>query len=144
MRIVAVGLLAFALLGCPSHEHNGAFMHQIDVDSTSVKAPKQDRCEAYKSAATTYSQCQQFKSDAVTYLRKLSPNDSVCLEEGFGEEPGPTCKARGTIVDADEHGMLIRVNDPMLQSKWKDYQDKRVYFENGALIDLYLRERGYE
>jgi len=144
MRLVVAGLLVVTALGCQSHEHNGMFMHQIDMDSSSIKAPKKDRCESYKSAATTYSQCEQFKTEAVEYLRKLSTSDTVCLEEGFGEEPGPNCKARGTIVDGDERGYLIRLNDPTSDSKWKDYQDKRVYFENGALVDIYLRERGYE
>ena len=76
--------------------------------------------------------------------RSLSVGDTVCMENTLGEEMTAECKARGVIVDGDAHGFLIEFRDPSTTSKWKDEQGKRVYFENGALIDIYLRERGYE
>lgn len=143
-RVLPALLAALLLAGCVSHEHTGPFMHQIDVGAQSVDAPEKDRCESYASAKTTYTQCQQFKTAAVEYLRHLSTGDTVCMENTFGEEMTDACKARGVIVDGDPRGFLIEFRDPSTASKWKDYQQKRVYFENGALIDIYLRERGYE
>ena len=144
MNRCLVLVLCIALAGCVSHEHPGPFMHQTDVGAQTISAPAKDRCEAYASAKTTYAQCQQFKTAAIEYLRRLSVGDTVCMENTLGEEMTAECKARGVIVDGDAHGFLIEFRDPSTTSKWKDEQGKRVYFENGALIDIYLRERGYE
>ena len=141
---ILLAACAAPLLGCRSHEHTGPYMHQMDFNAENVAAPAKDRCESYAAAKTTYQQCQGFKTTVVEYLRKITTGDTICLEDGFGEEPGPNCKARGVLMDADSHGFLVEFRDPSTASKWKDYQGKRVYFENGALIDIYLREHGYE
>jgi hypothetical protein len=128
--------------GCTT-THPGAMYARVD-DRRVVAAPKVDRCEAFKGAATTFAQCQDFKQQAVNYLHKLSTGDAMCVENGFGEEPREGCKARAFIIDADNHGFTTEIRYPALDSKWKDANQQKIYFENGALVDLYLRERGYE
>jgi len=71
-------------------------------------------------------------------------SDNVCLEGGFGEEPGPACKARGQITDGNTTGFLFTVHEPAAGSHWQSYGDRKVWVDNDALVDQYLVDRGYQ
>lgn len=140
-RIALIGVLALA--AC-SHAESGIPSRADEIAIDEVRAPLHDRCEKLRAAADLYRSCQTERQNAVEYLRKLNTGDSICLENGFGEEPRAGCKARGAVMDADARGFLIEVRDPAFDSAWHKDQGRRIYFENGALVDIYLRERGYE
>jgi hypothetical protein len=142
IRILVASVVG--LCACASHAESGIASRADDLGGEEVHAPKQNACEKYRSPQTTYQQCQGFRATAREYLQHLNTGDMICLENGFGDEIGPNCKARGAVVDADSHGFLIQVRDPALDSKWHADQGQRIYFENGALVDIYLRDRGYE
>lgn len=141
-RTLALTVAACALAGCTTT--SGGAMYARHDTTRIVAAPKLDRCDAFKGARTTFTQCQEFKQQAIDYIHKLNTGDAICVENGMGEEPREGCKARAYIIDADNHGFTTEIRYPTLDSKWKDANQQRVYFENGALIDLFLRERGYE
>lgn len=141
--VAALGLVA--MTACAGHGHAGMWADMSDHDIETVAAPPHTRCEALRAAPTTFTQCQRAVAEVTAYLRHLSTGDEVCLEGGFGDDRvGDRCKARGHVLDADPHGFLIQIRDPSLDSRWASAQGRRIYFENGALVDLYLRERGYE
>lgn len=145
MKALLAALGLSALTACAGHGHAGMWSDMSDHDIETVAAPPHNRCEALHNAPTTFAQCQRAVSEVTEYLRHLNTGDEVCLEGGFGDDRvGDHCKARGHVLDADAHGFLIQVRDPSLDSRWKNAQGHKLYFENGALVDLYLRERGYE
>lgn len=145
MKKLLAALVLATLAGCAGHDHAGLWMTHEDVEVETVAAPKTDRCDKFKGADSMFQRCQEFKQQAMNYLHALNTGDTVCMEGGFGEDHlTDKCKARGQVVDADNHGMLVQLREPRLDSRWKDYDGKKVFFENGALIDLYLAESGFE
>ena len=149
MRGIGLAVLALCLAGClhdtrPSDERNGSGL----FDSTpTYKAPLQDRCQAYgrKSGPQPDIQreCEEAKALAQQYVRGLSPGDAVCLDNTFGEEPGAACAARAMVRDASTTQVLIKVEDAKPESRWYKKLAADIWFDNGALVDLYLAEHGY-
>jgi hypothetical protein len=107
-----------------------------------VLAPTVDRCTRAKDPERKT--CEQFKQDAHKYLSGLNVNDNLCIEGGVGDEPGATCKARGQIIDGNNQGFLVKIHDPTPGSHWQGLSDHNVWFDNEALVDQYLADRGFE
>jgi len=143
VRRLACGVLLLGVAGC-AHTTSGISGRTHELATREVQAPQKNACERYRQSASAFRQCEEFRATVVEYLRHLNTGDTVCLENGLGDEVGPACKARGAVVDADAHGFMIEVRDPTLDSKWHADAGQRIYFENGALVEIYLRERGYE
>jgi hypothetical protein len=78
-------------------------------------------------------------------VRKLSTGDQVCIQGGFGDSdtPGAACLARAAVVDAQRDGLLLEVRDAKPDSKWFNKIQNEFWFEEGALVDLYLADHGY-
>lgn len=144
MKKLLASLLLAGLAGCASHGNTGMWARHDDIEVETVPAPKADRCDKFKGADSMFHRCEEFKQQATNYLHGLNTGDTVCMEGGFGEEMSDKCKARAQVVDADNHGLLVQMREPQLDSHWKNYDGKRIFFENGALIDLYLKESGFE
>jgi hypothetical protein len=107
-----------------------------------IKAPLQDRCVGHGKSSVR-SHCDEAKYLAQLYARRLAPGDGVCLEGGFGDEPTGSCMARAAVVDTDTNRALIEIRDARPESRWFKKVQYQVWFEEGALVDLYLAERGY-
>lgn len=142
---LAAGLvLVCGLAGClhdnrPADDMGGSGMFN---NTPEVEAPQTDRCEAYgKSSAR--STCEDAKYLAQVYVRKLSVGDDVCLESTFGEVPGAACLARASVADAGLHKVLITVRDAKPESRWFKRIQSQIWFEEDALVDLYLSQHGY-
>jgi hypothetical protein len=67
----------------------------------------------------------------------------VCLDNGVGEQPSSDCGARAAVVDSGTDRVLLELRAARPQSKWFDRVQSQIWFEEGALVDLYLAERGY-
>ena len=80
---------------------------------------------------------------AEVYVKKLSTGDMVCLEGGFGDEPGGACLARASVADVSVGKVLVELRDARPNSRWASKESNQFWFEEGALIDLYLAENGY-
>jgi hypothetical protein len=107
-----------------------------------VATPEKRRCDKYpKGAART--RCDEAKYLAEVYIKKLSTGDMVCLEGGFGDEPGGGCLARAAIADTATGKLLIELKDARPNSIWAKKESNQYWFEDGALIELYLVENGY-
>lgn len=107
-----------------------------------VSAPEADRCAQYgKSAAR--SSCEDAKYLAQVYVRRLSVGDDLCLEDAFGDVPGAACLARASISDAGLHRVLITIRDAKPESRWFKQVQSQIWFEEDALVDLYLAQHGY-
>lgn len=108
------------------------------IDNVPVyAAPKTSRCTARALG------CADAMYLAQTYVRRLSTGDQVCLEGGFGEPPTKGCRARSAVVDTAPNRVLIEVREATPGSKWFDKEIHQFWFEEGALVDLALAERGY-
>lgn len=107
-----------------------------------VATPEKQRCEQYGKGAAR-GRCDEAKCLAEVYLKKLSTGDMVCLEGGFGEDPGAACLARAAVADTATGKLLLELKDARPDSRWAQKESNQYWFEDGALIDLYLAENGY-
>jgi hypothetical protein len=145
MRAAALSALAALFLGACVHDERppderGA--SGLFSTTPEAKAPKVDRCAAHKSSAVG-SSCQDAKYTAENYVRRLSTGDAVCLENLFGEVPGAACLARAVVRDVGSDQVLIKIEDAKPESRWYHRVSSDIWFDEGALVDLYLAERGY-
>ena len=107
-----------------------------------VTAPNADRCAAHKQSGAR-SRCEDAKYLGQNYVRGLGVGDEVCLEGGFGESAGGACLARGAVVDVASNQVLVEIREAQPSSRWYRNVMGQVWYEEGALVDLYLAERGY-
>ncbi len=107
-----------------------------------VQAPAQNRCEKLGKSGVR-GRCDEAKYLAELFARKLSTGDDVCLQGGVGESPGGACLTRAQVVDVESNRILLEIREARPDSKWFNHIQAQVWFEEGALVDLYLAERGY-
>ena len=107
-----------------------------------IESPKKPRCAQYGKGAAR-ARCDEAQYLAEVYIKKLSTGDPVCLEGGFGEEPGGACLARASVADTNTGKLLIELRDARPNSRWAKKEANQYWFEEGALVDLYLAENGY-
>jgi hypothetical protein len=121
----------------PSIEHQGLF----GGGAPEVKAPLKDRCT--KATGDNLKRCAHARDEAKAYTQHLAPGDQVCLENGIGSEPTDACLARASTADNDTGRVLLHVRSAKPESKWAEKVDSQIWFDEGALIDIFLQERGY-
>ncbi len=107
-----------------------------------VKAPQRDRCTLHGKSSVRGS-CDEARELAETYTRRLSVADEVCLESGYGEEPTSACKARAVVIDTAPNQVKLEIRSARPDSRWFNAEMRHAWYEEGALVDLYLDERGY-
>ena len=105
-------------------------------------APPTSRCEKIKSP-TPKKNCEEAKYLAQIYVRRLASGDEVCLEGGFGDRPGAGCGCRAAVVDTANEVVLLEVREARPDSRWFKKESNEFWFEEGALVDLYLSDHGY-
>ncbi len=135
---------AVVALSAGCWEHQRGFMALDEEEALHVAAPTRDRCAKFAKGSAELSGCEQLKQTAMEWTRHLNSGDEICLDNYFGEEPGGKCKARGVLVDSGSEGFTIEVRDAQVESRWINYNQRKVWFATGAMIDQYLKERGYE
>jgi hypothetical protein len=141
----AAGALALGLSGCtsigpyrPNPNDEDPLYSAVPV----VKAPARDRCAAL-GASSARGACDEAKYLATTYTRRLAVGDEVCLEGTYGEEPGAACLARAAVIDTGPNRVKLEVRGAKPDSRWFNVEMRHAWYEEGALVDLYLAERGY-
>lgn len=141
----AAGALALVLSGCsaigsfrPNPNDEDPLYATIPV----VKAPVKDRCQVH-GRSSARAACDEALYLATEYTRRLSVGDEVCLEGGYGEEPGAACKARAAVIDTSPNQVKLEVRGAKPDSRWFNAEMRHAWYEEGALVDLYLSERGY-
>lgn len=107
------------------------------------KAPPVSRCAKFKKGGGAAAACDEAKYLGETYVRRLSTGDEVCLEGGFGDRPLAACLARAAVADTDTNRLLLDVRSAQPGSKWFNKESNQFWFEEGALVDLYLADHGY-
>jgi hypothetical protein len=107
------------------------------------KAPLTSRCAKFKKGGGAAAACDEAKYLGETYVRRLSTGDEVCLEGGFGDRPLAACLARASVADTDTNRILLEVRNAQPSSKWFNKESNQFWFEEGALVDLYLADHGY-
>jgi hypothetical protein len=139
------GLLV-TLAGCATG--NGAFQPNPNNEDPLVggvpliKAPPKNRCSSLgKSGARPG--CDEALYLGTLYTRRLSVADEVCLEGGYGDEVGPACRARATVIDTGPDKVKLEIRNAKPDSRWFNSEGRHAWYEEGALVDLYLAERGY-
>lgn len=110
--------------------------------TATVKSPQASRC-ARHGESSVRGTCDEAMSLAQLYVRRLAVGDEVCLEGGFGEMPGPACLTRAAVTDVGQNLVHLQIREAQPGSRWFNQSMRNVEFEEGALVDLYLAERGY-
>jgi hypothetical protein len=123
----------------PATERGAASVFE---NTQTINAPALDRCEQHKRSSLRQP-CEDAKYLAQKYARAMSVGDQVCLEGGFGDAPAAACLARASVADATSTKILFHLADTQPSSRWYKYVGTEVWFQEGALVDLYLAERGY-
>ncbi len=146
MRRAALALaLAGALSGCVTEARasrvRGAsgFLENV----AEYEAPAQSRCARFSRGSRAGEACEEARYLAEVYVRKLSPGDDVCLEGGFGDPPAASCRARGMVADVATNRILLEVRQARPDSRWFQKESNQFWFQEGALVDLYLVDHGY-
>ena len=141
LRSLAAAVLAAALSGCLFYAAAGPLVAR-DQDVQVVNAPAQDRCALIKEWSLK-ERCADFKARAYDYVQKLSAGDGACLDHGFGEVVGAACRARGKVIDTKRGWIDFQVQEAQSDSTLRDWQGKTLRCSEGALIDMYLKNKGF-
>ena len=142
----ACGGLLWLLAGCGTSKEafqrnpndEDALLGSVPV----VRAPRVDRCTQHRQSSLR-AQCDEARYLATEYTRRLSVGDEVCLEGGYGDEPGQACLARAAVIDTAPNQVKLEVRTARPDSRWFNAEMRHAWYEEGALVDLYLSERGY-
>lgn len=128
-------------VGCIATRDRGGtdFTHR----AATYKAPEVLRCAKYKAGGAPAAACAEAKYLGEIYVRRLASGDEVCLEGGFGDAPGAGCMARAAVVDTATNRVLLEVRQARPESKWFNHEQSQFWFEEGALVDLYVADHGY-
>ncbi len=141
MRIsILVGLGLF-FVGCIATRDRG--LENWSGRAATYKTPEVQRCDKFKAGGAPAAQCAEAKYLGQVYVRKLSTGDELCLEGGFGDAPTSACQARASVVDTSTNGILIEIRGARPESKWFSHEQSQFWFEEGALVDLFVAEHGY-
>ena len=134
-------LVLVVLSGCIATRDRGAA--DWSSRAATYKAPEVPRCAKFKAGGAPASACAEAKYLGEVYVRRLSTGDEVCLEGGFGDAPNAACRARAAIVDTATNRVLLEIRQVSPESKWFQHEQTQFWFEEGALVDLYVAEHGY-
>lgn len=142
--LFAAAVLATVAAGCVKQGRGQTARGAAGIfeNTEEVKAPLQNRCEKLGKSSVRGS-CDEALYLGQRYVRGLHAGDSVCLEQVFGEEPGGACLARARVADVGNEQLLIDIKDAQPNSRWYSRVSSEIWFDEGALVDLYLGERGY-
>jgi hypothetical protein len=139
-------LAACALTSCIHDDRDsrdrGAMGWQENVPT--IAAPAKPRCKNYPGSGAA-KRCEEAQYLGQLFVRKLSTGDQVCLEGGFGDgdTPSAACTARAAVVDSSKNLVLLEVREAKPDSRWFNKIQNQFWFEEGALVDLYLADHGY-
>ena len=134
-------LLLTLFLACTAQRDRGGVGFVGNAQGYS--APETERCAKYKAGGARATQCNEAKYLGTEYVRRLSTGDEVCLEGGFGDPATGACLARATVADSGTNRVLLEVRQARPDSKWYAHEQTQYWFEEGALVDLYLADHGY-
>ncbi len=116
----------------------GGLMENTEV----VHGPPKHRCSALGKGGAG-KRCEEARYLGEIYVRKLDVGTDVCLEGGFGDEPGGACLARAQVGDTRPGQVLLDVRGAKPDSSWFGKEQNQIWFEETALVDLYLADHGY-
>lgn len=147
IRLVVPVLVLGALVGCSTSATSTTARDRgaggsLFTKALEVPAPEVDRCEQYRNS-TRDQFCQDAKFLAESWARNLSTGDPVCMEGGVAEEVSSACAARASVVDVGTNRVLIEIRSARPDSKYANDVQKQAWYEEGALVDLYLQEQGW-
>lgn len=144
-RMWVSGGLVLALAGCSSIETRPNPQDEDVLFGSNVPvypAPKVNRCAAHAKSSLR-GPCEDALYLGTAYTRRLSVGDEVCIDGGYGEEVGPACKARAAVIDTGTNKVKLEVRGTKPDSRWFNSEMRHAWYEEGALVDLYLAEQGY-
>lgn len=138
--------LVLVLGGCATG--NGAFERNPNDEDPLVgsipliKGPEKNRCSTLGQSGVRPG-CEEALYLGTLYTRRLAVADEVCLEGGYGDEVGAACKARATVIDTAPERVKLEIRNAKPDSRWFNSEGRHAWYEEKALVDLYLAERGY-
>lgn len=139
-RALALLVTVFCL-SCASQRDRGSA--GLFERATTVAAPQADRCQRFKRTSNAGKACDEALYLAQVFVKKLSTGDQVCLDGEFGERVTGACLARAAVADTASDKVLLEVREAKPDSAWFGKEQTQLWFEEGALVDLYLKDHGY-
>ncbi len=112
--------------------------------ANAVKGPAPelgDRC-ARTADLMAQKGCERARDKAHAQLRALSQGDQLCLEPILDADMA-NCRARARIEEQDPTAMELHFVEVDPNSSWAPKSSRTLWYENTALIDLYLQEKGF-
>ncbi len=106
-------------------------------------SPPKSRCAKLAANSSLGKSCADAVYLAQLYARRLATGDEVCLEGGFGERNLRDCQTRAAVMDVNTNLVLVEVREAKPNAKWFGKESNQFWFEEGALVDLYLADHGY-
>ncbi len=144
-RMWVVWGLTLAGLGCSPSRPGGTRATRITLFGTNVpffKAPEIDRCKALgKSSAGAG--CDDARYLGTEYTRRLAVGTRCASRAATATSPGSACKARAAVIDTGTNRVKLEIRGTKPDSRWFNSEMRHAWYEEGALVDLYLSERGY-
>jgi hypothetical protein len=139
MRLWPVPALA-CLAAC------AAITNTIAPDSrgNAVKGPPPevgDRCQRATDLMVQKS-CLRERDKANAYLKSVNQGDGLCLEPILGADMN-NCRARARIEEQDPTAVELHLIDVDPNSSWAPKANQQIWYENAALVDMDLQEKGY-
>lgn len=112
-----------------------------EARENAVRGPDADRCAAQPDQLV-HAGCVRARDKAQEALGALNRGDNLCLEPILNPDLD-NCRARASVDEQDVRGIKLRFIDVQPGSSWAPYANAVRWFDNTALIDLYLKERGF-
>ena len=107
-----------------------------------VRAPAADRCSHWAEPLARRG-CDRIRDRARSYLETLHVGDAICLDPPLQEDMDSGCRARGRIDDQGSNSMRITLIEVEPSSGFAPQANQHLWYENLALVDLYLKEKGF-
>ena len=109
--------------------------------ATAIPPDVVDRCRHW-SQALALAGCRRFQEKAQRRIGALTTGDMLCLEPMLGDDQ-TNCRARAEVVDQDRSSTKLQFLEVDPTSSWTSRADQAPWFENAALVDLYLQAKGF-
>jgi hypothetical protein len=135
--------VALCLAGCAERASRQRGATGLLENVPVYPAPAATRCAKFKKGGAAGNACEEARYLGQIFVHKLSSGDEVCLEGGFGDRPTAACLARAAVVDTGTDKVMLEVREAKPDSRWFQKESNEFWFEEGALVDLYLVDHGY-
>ncbi len=112
-----------------------------EARQNAVEGPILDRCTG-QTDPLVKAGCLRARDKALGTLTAINRDESLCLDPILSQDLD-NCRARAEVDEADSRGVKLRFVDVQPSSSWAPSAHTVRWYDNAALVDIYLTERGF-